>query len=126
MRARNLNVGLESISRWQVEDENHLPVDKALGPAFLPKYRPLDEILRRPSLDERLPDLLQPELLDGDMLEPAMLTQLRKEAMDIMSSHAARSVGSKRDTFEKAAEYLGQDVHLDDEIRAALGALLQG
>ena len=126
MRVRNLNVGLESVSRWHVDDEQHLPEQKALRPAFLPKYRALDEILRRPSLDERLPNLLQPELLDPDLLEPAMLTDVRKQTMDIMTNHAAKSVGPKRQTFERAAEYLGQDVHLDDEIRAALAALLQG
>ena len=41
------------------------------------QYRPLDDILRRPSLDERLPRLLQPEMLDPDLLDPATLSDTR-------------------------------------------------
>lgn len=68
MRVENLGVGVESVSLWQVEDEVHLPKEGGLAPTFLPQYRPLDDILRRPSLDERLPRLLQPEMLDPDLL----------------------------------------------------------
>ena len=66
MKIRNLDIGVESITRWQIDDEIHLPKDRGLAPTFLPLYRPLDEILRRPSLDERLPALMQPESLDPD------------------------------------------------------------
>ncbi len=125
-RIRNLKVGVESISRWRVDDEHHLPAAKISGPAFLPKYRPLDEILRRPSLDERLPDLLQPETLDPDMLEPAVLTRLREESRDILRRKAGANAGGTRRVFENAAQALDRDVDLDYEISAALAALLQG
>ena len=94
MRVRNLNIGVESISRWQVEDEVHLPKETGLRPGFLPLYRPLDEILRRPSLDERLPGLLQPELLDPDLLEPATLTDVRHQTREIFAGKARRGLSS--------------------------------
>jgi hypothetical protein len=126
MRVRNLNIGVESISRWQVEDEVHLPKETGLRPAFLPLYRPLDEILRRPSLDERLPTLLQPELLDPDLLEPAMLTDVRRETREILSAKARRETGRRKHLFEMAASCLDDDINLDNEVRRSLAALLRG
>lgn len=126
MKIRNLDIGVESITRWQAEDEIHLPKGGGRAPAFLPLYRPLDEILRRPSLDERLPALMQPETLDPDLLQPAALTAAREGARMMFAAAAASETGRRRDLFDMAASYLDQDIELDDDVRTALAALLQG
>lgn len=126
MRIKNLNVGVESITNWQVQDEVHLPTDAPLRQPFLPQYRALDEILRRPSLDERLPALLQPEVLDPDMLEPSVLTDLRLDTLSIFSEQAGTESGGRRETLERAARILDEDAGLDNDVRTALAALLRG
>lgn len=126
MRVKNLNIGVESVSLWQAEDEVHLPEKTQLAPAFLPQYRPLDEILRRPSLDERLPALLQPTMLDPDLLNPATLTEARQEARSRFARQAARAAGPKRALFERAADYLDDAIAMDDEVRRSLAVLLRG
>jgi hypothetical protein len=125
-RIRALDIGVESISRWQQRDEIHLPPDRGLRPTFLPLYRPLDEILNRPSLDERLPRLLQPEFLDPDLLEPATLTQVRIDTQRVLAAKARRESGSRKHVLETAAGYLDDAVSLDDEVRRSLAALLRG
>jgi hypothetical protein len=126
MRIRSMDVGLESVSRFLVEDDVHLPAEKGLRPAFLPLARPLDDVLRRPSLDERLPRLLQPEFLDPDLLEPATLTYTRLDARHFMAERAKRESGSRRKTLELAALHLDNEASLDDEVRRSLAALLRG
>jgi hypothetical protein len=126
MRIRSLDVGVEAITRFHVEDDVHLPEDKGLRPAFLPMVRPLDEVLRRPSLDERLPQLLQPEYLDSDMLEPATLTDVRLATRHFLAECAKRETGVRRQALETAAAYLDNAAHLDDEVRRSLAALLRG
>ena len=126
MKIRSLNIGLESITSWQVSDEIHLPKDGGLSPAFLPLHRPLDEILRRPSLDERLPTLLQPENLDPELLQPAALTAARQQICWRFSEAANRNTGRKRDLFKAASALLEDDIELDEDVRTALAALLRG
>jgi hypothetical protein len=126
MRIRTLDVGVESITRWQAHDEVHLPRDTGPRPAFLPLYRPLDEILRRPSLDERLPRLLQPEFVDPDLLEPATLTDVRAETRELLAARARRESGRRRHLLETAASCLDDDMNLDHEVRRSLAALLRG
>ena len=126
MRVRNLNVGVEAITRWQAEDEVHLPDAAGLKPQFLPLYQHLDAILRRPSLDERLPDLLQPEFLDPDLLEPRTLTETRNATRDLFVSAGRRQTGRMRRLFELVAGQLDEDTALDDEIRRSLALLMRG
>lgn len=126
MKIRSLDIGVESITRWQADDEIHLPKEGGLAPTFLPLYRPLDEILRRPSLDERLPALMQPESLDPDLLQPAALTEARQGARALFASASASETGRRRDLFEAAGNVLDGDIELDEDVRTALAALLQG
>jgi hypothetical protein len=126
MRIRSMDIGVESVSRFLVEDDVHLPEEKGLRPVFLPLARPLDDVLRRPSLDERLPRLLQPEFLDPDLLEPATLTHVRLEARHFMAARARRESGSRRQLLELAASHLDNEASLDDEVRRSLSALLRG
>jgi len=125
MKIRGLDIGVESITRWRVDDEIHLPKEGSTG-VFLPLYRPLDEILRRPSLDERLPALMQPESLDPDLLQPAILSAARQGVEAIFAQVAASETGRRRDLFAMAASYLHQDVEFDDHVRVALAELLKG
>lgn len=125
MRIKPLDIGLESITRWDVADEVHLPGDGVAAPAFLPQSRPLEEILHRPSLDERLPDFLRPSALDPDLLEPTALAQARLDARAVFVRQAGLATGRSRDLLDEAARLLGADAALDEEIRAALAALLR-
>jgi len=126
MRIRNLDVGVERITRWETGDEVHLPPEGKVGPAFLPQYRPLDAILSRPSLDERLPDLLQPVDLDPDLIEPTALTDVRRELAALFGEHARAAAGPAARALAGAAALLHADGDLDEEVRKALAALLRG
>lgn len=123
MRLRSLDVGVERITQWNIGDEQHLPPEASPAPAFLPQMRPLDEIMRRPSLDERLPDLLQPDKLDPGLLDPSALTDAREGSRRFFAARAGTEPG---DAFAAAAVLLGADAALDDEVRAALALLLRG
>ncbi|QJP15555.1 hypothetical protein G3545_18975 [Starkeya sp. ORNL1] len=125
MRIRNLDIGLESITRWDVADEVHLPRDGTSAPAFMPQYRPLEEILQRPSLDERLPEFLRPATVDPDLLDPTALADARVGARSAFVERSLSASGRSRDILEQAATLLGADIGLDDEIRSALAALLR-
>jgi hypothetical protein len=126
MRVKSLEIGVEKISHWQVQDEVHLPEQRGHQPAFLPLHRALDEILRRPSLDERLPQLLQPALLDAELLEPAILSRTRLELRRLLLERARQEIGLRRRAIETAAAHLDDDAAFDDEIRRSLAALLKG
>lgn len=126
MKIRNLDVGVESVSRIGPRDDPHLPKSGPLAPAFLPQPAALDAVLRRPSLDERLPQLLQPLSLDGDLLEPAAMTAARIGSSAAFATAARRATGHRRRIFEEATQFLAEDVALDDEVRTALAALLRG
>lgn len=125
MRIKPLDIGLESISRWRVEDEVHLPKEGPIAPVFLPLYRPLEEIIRRPSLDERLPRLMQPSTVDPELLEPAKLTEARLDARSLMTDRARHAAGSDRAVFQQAFQLLDEGVVMDEEIRSALAELLR-
>src|SRR5690606_27763981 len=96
------------------------------APVFLPQHRPLDEVLRRPSLDERLPDLLQPADLDPGLLDPAALTATRQDLITLFSRSARDAQDNGADTLARAAQLLEADDGLDSEVRTALAALLRG
>lgn len=123
---RNLDVGVESISRWRIEDEAHLPETGPYAPAYLPVRRPLDDVLRRPTLDERLPELLQPATIDADLMQPAQLMEARIDAHTLLSDFAARSSGAQKAAFERAVALFDRNALLEEEVRASLAALFRG
>ena len=127
MRIKNLDVGVEQVTHWQAADEVHLPAEDKVAPAFLPQERALDAILQRPSLDERLPNLLEPSGLDPSLLEPAALARTRDE-LGSLFRRAAASAHDHEDSavFSAAAEVIAADQRLDDEVRTALAMLLRG
>jgi hypothetical protein len=126
MKVRNLDIGVEAFTRVEPGEDARLPKEGPLAPAFLPQPRALDEVLRRPSLDERLPALLQPRSLDAALLEPAALTAARVSSRALLAEAARRATGHRRRILDQAALFLDEDVALDDEVRTALAALLKG
>lgn len=127
MRIKSLNVGVESISTWTVADELHLPSDVSpAAQAFLPEMRPLQEVLKRPSLDERLPMLIQPDDVAPELFAANRIAEVRIEARDAFAALAGKGTGSVRKTFSEAAALLEADRALDDDVRAALAVLLRG
>lgn len=127
MRIKNLDVGVEQVTHWNVGDEVHLPAEGRTAPAFLPQDRLLDTILQRPSLDERLPNLLEPRRLDASLLEPAALTDTRVALRRLFQDRAASAArGEDAGVFAAAAAVLSADQGLDNEVRAALAMLLRG
>ncbi|MBB3950330.1 hypothetical protein [Aureimonas jatrophae] len=128
MRIKPLDVGVETVTLWQVDDEVHLPQEARVGPRFLPEYRALDSILNRPSLDERLPELLQPTALDPELLQPATLADTRAATQALMREAAGLpgQPPEARAAFAAAAELLSADTAMDAEVRGALAMLLRG
>ena len=126
MRVQRLDVGLADISRWQVEDEQHLPRDGALTQKFLPQVQALDQILRRPSLDERLPNMLEPETVDSDLLDPSVLTDARLGALQVFQEAGVQANGEDKAALERVSTILSEEVELDNDIRTALAALFRG
>lgn len=128
MRIKPFDVGVESVTLWQHEDEVHLPNEGRAGPAFLPEAQALDAILSRPRLDERLPDLLVPARLDPGLLEPATLSEVRDELQALLAQAVAAPglQPADRDLFGAAGRLLAADAVMDSEVRAALAMLLRG
>ncbi len=126
MRVQNLNVGVDSVSRLRVGEDAPLPQEGTLHPVFMPVPQALDEVLKRPSLDERLPALLQPETLDTELLEPTALSHTREEIRNILTAKADLETGANKEALDYAVAYLNDAVALDDEVRHALAALLKG
>ena len=93
----------------RVDDEFHLPHEAPRQPSYLPHYRALDEILRRPSLDERVPRMLQPQFVDPDLMEPATLTETRLSTRRVLHRAAERLTGKRRKLLELAIEALAED-----------------
>lgn len=125
MRIRSLDIGLESITRWDVADEVHLPREGPAAPSFLPQARPLEDVLNRPSLDERLPNFLLPATIDPELLDPTALTQARIKVRQLLRARAALASGRSREILESAAALMEADIGLDDEIRTALATLFR-
>lgn len=126
MKIRSFEIGVEAITQVGRGEETHLPPEGPVAPAFLPQPAALDAILRRPSLDERLPALLQPASLDPTLLDPAALSEARHDAAAAFADAASQATGQRRRILAQAAIALEEAVRLDDEVRAALAALLRG
>ena len=126
MRVRNMDVGLEIVSRRRIDDDVHLPRTERLAPAFVPQQSMLDEILRRPSLDQRLVALTQPRSVDSDLLEPATMGRTRLECRNVFRRGSAMHRAAGGGLFARAAEILDQEIVRDEEVREAIAALLKG
>ncbi|EEA96420.1 Type III secretion system YscX (type_III_YscX) [Pseudovibrio denitrificans] len=126
MRVASITIGVNEVSNWKVEDQVQLPEGKKLAPVFLPEVRPLHEVLHRPTLDERLPALLLPDLSETDILLPTELSEMRKELQRLFAAAALREQGERKRILKSVADLLMGDVLLDEDLQAALAMLLQG
>jgi hypothetical protein len=125
MRTRGLDFGIESISYWRVGDEFHLPAQGKAAQAFQLRHSELDDILRRPSLDERLTDVLLPENLDHDILEPTVLSATRQETRQLVERAEPLSA-AHREALDVLVEILGEDAQFEQLVRSAIASLLKG
>jgi hypothetical protein len=120
-----LNAGLADIRRWRESDEVHLPQGQTPRVPFLPEQRPLDAILRRETLEERLTGFIVPDRISPELGEPGAIARTREslQARFMALSHVAS--GRQADTLRAAADLLAQEGALDAEVQAALAALLR-
>ena len=125
-RPAGLNVGVTGVDRWRRDDEVHLPEGKRTTPFFLPETRPLDAILRRETLDERLARDVVPSELNPDLMEPPVLTATRISLRDKLAQAAGNAPGKARQDIMAGVMQLETEVALDEEIREAIAALLKG
>lgn len=125
-RIASLNVGLTEIREWRALDDQHLPEGGRTRPAFFPEIRPLDAILRRETLDERLAGDVVPDEISPELLLPLVLSETRKSLRKRLEEAAARAHGQARAEILAGAALMETEVALDDEIREALSALLRG
>lgn len=125
-RPAALNIGVTGVDHWRRTDEVHLPDGKRPSAFFLPETRPLDAILRRETLDERLARDVVPSELSPELLEPPVLTATRISLRDRLAQAAARAGGRAQQEINAGVAQLEQEVELDEEIREAIAALLKG
>lgn len=125
-RIAPLNVGVTEIRQWRALDNQHLPEGGRTLPAFFPEVRPLDAILRRETLDERLAGDVVPDEISPELLLPAILSETRKSLKKRLEEAAGRAQGRARADILAGTLLLETEVALDEEIREALSALLRG
>jgi hypothetical protein len=125
-RIAGLHIGLTEINEWRRLDEQHLPEGGRTRPAFFPEVRPLDAILRRETLDERLAGDVVPDEVSPELLLPAVLGQVRKSLKVRLEAAGLLAKGKARADILAGAALLEAEVALDEEIREALSALLRG
>jgi hypothetical protein len=124
-RIQSLRVGVSGIERWRVEDEVHLPERGQQAPLFLPETRPLDAILKRETLEEKLLGHLVPNEIDAELMKPSVMTAARHALRDHFADAASQG-GPGADALAFAANLMETEVELDAEIQEALAALLRG
>jgi hypothetical protein len=73
----------------------------------------------------RLPSLLQPAVLDSELLDPSALSKVREETRNLLAGQARAEQGMRKEILESAAVNLSNAMNLDDEVRRALAALLK-
>lgn len=123
---KELNIGVESISRWRIDDDTHLPEGSQRAPTYIPLNRPLHDVLHRPTLNERLPDLLQPATIDPELTEPSILMEARVDTRTLIALNASQASGIQKATLERALALIDHNELLDEEVRASLATLYRG
>lgn len=125
-RTAALNVGVTGVDRYSQTDDVHLPAGKTPRAIFLPETKALDSILKPETLEERLARAVVPQEISPALLEPATLSATRLALKNRLANAAAQAQGAARDTLLSGANILEEEVALDEEIRAALAALMRG
>lgn len=122
MRINKLDIGLETVSHWREIDDVHLPGGHHLPPAFVPVQSDLDEILARPSLDQRLVILMQPQSLDPELLDASVLSRTRRDVREYFEG--SRSPYGQP-VLDGVLDILANEIALDEEVGSALTALMR-
>lgn len=125
-RSTSFNIGISGIDRWRKQDDVHLPKDKRAPPVFLPETRPLDRILRRETLDERLARDVIPEDITAELLEPKVLANTRKRLSERLFEASMRASGDTKARILEGLTVLDDEVEMDEDIQEALAALMRG
>jgi hypothetical protein len=125
-RITSLDMGLAGIDRWRQRDEVHLPETTRRAETYLPEMRPLDAILRPPTLDDRLASQLVPTSLSPDLLDPNVLTATRQSLKARLEERQAGASPQVAAVLSRTAALLEREVALDAEISEALSVLLRG
>lgn len=120
-----INTGLADIQRWRDSDEVHLPQGNMIRTPYVPEQRPLDAILRRDTLEERLAGFIAPSQLSPELGEPGAIRAAREALQARFRALAKRSSGRGATALEAAAHLLDHERALDDEVQTALAALLR-
>lgn len=120
-----LSTGLADIRRWRESDEVHLPPGQSPRLPFLPEQRPLDAILRRETLEERLAGFVVPDRISPELGEPGAIPRARESLHARFATLARISPPAVAMALQSAADLLAHESVLDDEVRTALAALLR-
>lgn len=120
-----INAGISDVSRWREADEVHLPPGNTIRVPFLPEQRPLDAILRRETLEERLAGFVVPENLSPALGEPGAIRRAREQIHARFRAMAQRTGPHGARILKQAADLLEYENALDDEVQMALAALLR-
>lgn len=124
-RVGPLNTGLADIRNWRESDEVHLPIGQTPRIPFLPEQRPLDVILRRQTLEERLVHVLVPDQITPELGEPGAIARTREEMRATFARLAALALPGTGAILHSATDLLTHETFLDEEIQTALAALLR-
>ncbi|KZM47361.1 hypothetical protein [Labrenzia sp. OB1] len=120
------DIGLVGISRQRIGDEDHLPIEGKSAPKFQPRHGELEDVLRRPTLDERLTNHLQPRQIDPYLLNPQTLSQTRRDVLEIFESAAEGVYGPAGAALAAAAVLVFGEVEAEIDIHSGLAALFKG
>lgn len=120
-----INAGIADIRRWRDSDEVHLPPGSMIRTPYVPEQRPLDAILRRETLEERLAGFIVPSQLSPELGEVGAIRAAREALQSRFRSFARRANGRGATALEAAASLLDHERALDDEVQIALAALLR-
>ena len=85
-----INAGIADIRRWRDSDEVHLPPGSMIRTPYVPEQRPLDAILRRETLEERLAGFIVPSQLSPELGEVGAIRAAREALQSRFRSFAER------------------------------------
>ena len=122
-RITPLGTGVTDIQRYTREDDVRLPEAPAKREAsFVPEVQPLNAILHKMDLDERLTLDIVPEQIDEALLQPGTLSETRLS----LAAYLQSIPSGNNPATHAAVSLLQTEIELDDEVREALAALLRG
>ncbi|MEM9785845.1 MAG: hypothetical protein AAF801_05050, partial [Pseudomonadota bacterium] len=71
-------------------------------------------------------NMLEPETVDSDLLDPSVLTDARLGALAVFQEASRNADGDAKAVLDRVTAILSQEVELDLDIRTALVALFRG